>query len=253
MSPTCTWLSRRMWQGTVYRPSSRHLWYVNYFYTWFCKAWKYFWQLFNVKQARKYGLLKWTGKHSGILHGNLMNTEYRSECKHLTIDGLIIRIFNGCEVLIENSVTRVTVRHHEACRVMPNSYSSDGIFSLYGRTIMDYFSCILYLWQLHLNLNMCYQFYAKINAFFNQEKYGTAPLLYVDVEMFGGNGCENHVKTSKIMSKLHHSCKTTFPSPGRVHGNPIRVCKNNDFYPEHFHMTACISLTYALVCTCNNI
>ena len=25
-----------------------------------------------------------------------------------------IRIFNGCEVLIENSVTRVTVRHHEA-------------------------------------------------------------------------------------------------------------------------------------------
>ena len=25
-----------------------------------------------------------------------------------------IRIFNGCEVLTENSVTRVTVRHHEA-------------------------------------------------------------------------------------------------------------------------------------------
>ena len=33
-----------------------------------------------------------------------------------------IRIFNGCEVLIENSVTRVTVRHPEACRVVPNSY-----------------------------------------------------------------------------------------------------------------------------------
>ena len=33
-----------------------------------------------------------------------------------------IRIFNDCEVRIENSVTRVTVRHHEACRVMPNSY-----------------------------------------------------------------------------------------------------------------------------------
>ena len=33
-----------------------------------------------------------------------------------------IRIFNGCEVQIESSVTRVTVRHHEACRVMPNSY-----------------------------------------------------------------------------------------------------------------------------------
>ena len=33
-----------------------------------------------------------------------------------------IRIFNGREVRIENTVTRVTVRHHEACRVMPNSY-----------------------------------------------------------------------------------------------------------------------------------
>ena len=33
-----------------------------------------------------------------------------------------IRIFNGREVRIENSVTRVTVRHHEAYRVMPNSY-----------------------------------------------------------------------------------------------------------------------------------
>ena len=30
----------------------------------------------------------------------------------------IIRIFNGCEVLIENSVTRVAVWHHEACRTV---------------------------------------------------------------------------------------------------------------------------------------
>ena len=72
-----------------------------------------------------------------------------------------IIIFNGCEVLIENSVTRVTVRHHSAvrhhvaCRVMPNSYSSDGFFKLHPRTIMDSFSCILSLRQLHLHLNMC--------------------------------------------------------------------------------------------------
>ena len=30
-------------------------------------------------------------------------------------------IFHGCIVLIEKSVTRVTDRHHEACRVMPIS------------------------------------------------------------------------------------------------------------------------------------
>ena len=43
-----------------------------------------------------------------------------------------IRIFNGCEVRIENSVTRVTVRHREA---------------------YDFFSCILFIQQLHLSLN----------------------------------------------------------------------------------------------------
>ena len=31
-------------------------------------------------------------------------------------------MFNGSEARIENFVTKVTVRHHEACRVMPNSY-----------------------------------------------------------------------------------------------------------------------------------
>ena len=34
-----------------------------------------------------------------------------------------------------------------------------------------------------------YQVYAKIPTFFDQEKFGrpTTPLLYVDVETFGGN------------------------------------------------------------------
>ena len=32
-----------------------------------------------------------------------------------------------------------------------------------------------------------YQFYAKITTFFDQEKFGTAPILYVDVETFSGN------------------------------------------------------------------
>ena len=36
----------------------------------------------------------------------------------------IIRIVNGCEVLIENSVTRVAFRHHEAC--MLTRYLSTG-------------------------------------------------------------------------------------------------------------------------------
>ena len=82
-----------------------------------------------------------------------------------------------------------------------------------------------------------YQFYAKITTFFNQEKFFTTPLWYIDIETFGGNWQEIDVRMSKNDVKiivplscttvvLQPSCKTTFPSPGRVHGNPRRVCKN---------------------------
>ena len=65
-------------------------------------------------------------------------------------------------LILSNSVTQVTVSQHEArlCQqgaslVMPNSYPSDGNFNLHRRTIMDSFSCILFLRQLHLELNTC--------------------------------------------------------------------------------------------------
>ena len=44
---------------------------------------------------------------------------------------------------------------------------------------------------------MFYQFYAQIATYFDQEKFCTAPLLYVDVETFE-NWRENGVKTSKM-------------------------------------------------------
>ena len=56
----------------------------------------------------------------------------------------IIRIFNGCELWIENSVTTVTVQHREVCRVM----LSDGTFSLHQTTVMGSSSCILFLRQI---------------------------------------------------------------------------------------------------------
>ena len=152
----------------------------------------------------------------------------------------IIRIFNGCESLIENSVTRVTIRHHEACRVMPNSYPNDGIINLHRRTIMDF----IFLHTLpstiafRLEYVLFYQFYAKISTFFDQEQFGTAPfntltskrLAETDVKMTSirQKWCQNIkivILTSWSRVILHSSCKTTFPSPGRVHGNPGRVCK----------------------------
>ena len=47
----------------------------------------------------------------------------------------------------------------------------------------------------------------KITTIFDQEKLGTAPLLYVDVETLGGNRYGNDVKTSKMTSRRqnHHN------------------------------------------------
>ena len=111
----------------------------------------------------------------------------------------MIRIYDDCEVLIENSVMRVNVRHHSASLLMPSSYPSDRIFNLHRRTIMDSF----FLHTLHLTIAfrheyvLFYQFYSKLTTIFDQEKFGTAPLLYADIETFAGNRRENVVKTSK--------------------------------------------------------
>ena len=148
-------------------------------------------------------------------------------------------VFNGCEVLIENSITRVTVRLHEACRVMPNSYPSDGIqFAPMNHYRFFFLHTLPSTIAFRLEYVLFYQLYAKITTFFYQETFGTAPLLYVCVETFDGNWHENDITTSKMMSKhkivkltscmrviLHPWCKTTFPSSCRVHGNPGRVCK----------------------------
>ena len=94
-----------------------------------------------------------------------------------------IRIFNDCDVRIENSVTRVTVWHHEACRAaMP----SDGIFNSHRTTIMDSFSRILFLPQLNLNMNMRYFINFTLNiSICSQELIGSVPVCDVDVETYG--------------------------------------------------------------------
>ena len=61
------------------------------------------------------------------------------------------RIHNGYSVQLENSVTRVTVRHHSASLVMLNSYPRDGIFNQHLTTIKD--SYMLIFLCVH---SMCY-------------------------------------------------------------------------------------------------
>ena len=138
-----------------------------------------------------------------------------------------IRIFNGCEVLTENSVMRVTVRHHKACRVMPNSYPSNGIFNLHLTIIMDSFSCILFLRQLHLDLNMCcfinftlkYLHFSIKKSLVRLLSYMLTSKRLAKLMWKWRQDVKNEVKivilTSCTRVVLHLSCKTTFPSPSR--------------------------------------
>ena len=123
-------------------------------------------------------------------------------------------------MLIENSVTRETVRLHRACRVMPNSYPSDGIFNLYWRTIMDSFSCILFLRQLYLDLNICciINFTLKWQHFLIMK----SSVRLLSYRLMSKRLVETDVKTTSRRQKFKLS---KFPIPSRVHRNPGRVCK----------------------------
>ena len=68
--------------------------------------------------------------------------------------------------------------------MMRNGYPSDGIFNLHGFFFLHTLPSTV---AFRLEYVLFYQFYAKITTVFYQEKFGTAPLFYVDVETFGGN------------------------------------------------------------------
>ena len=116
-------------------------------------------------------------------------------------------------------------------------------FSVRTEQPLQIFPCILFFRRLHLGLNICcfINFTLKLLHFFDQEMFGSAPLLYSDVETFGGNWREkwrqdvkNDVKTSKSSYLCHARgssytppCNTKFLGPGRVHENSGRVCKKS--------------------------
>ena len=62
----------------------------------------------------------------------------------------IIRIYHECEGRVEKSVPRITVWHHEACRVMTNGDPEGQIFYPTRTPIMDSFSysALFYLFKI---------------------------------------------------------------------------------------------------------
>ena len=74
------------------------------------------------------------------------------------------RIHNGSSVQTENSIIRVTARHHEARRVMPSSYPSDRIFNQHLTTIKVSYSVGVWVYDLELALILGYRYDPKFST-----------------------------------------------------------------------------------------
>ena len=78
---------------------------------------------------------------------------------------------------------------------------------------------------------------AQITKCLDEEMLSLVPIWIIDVETCGGkltSTCQKWRQKIKIIILtlcttfiLHPSCKTTFPSPGPVHGNSGQVCKKS--------------------------
>ena len=86
-----------------------------------------------------------------------------------------IRIFNGLEVRIENSVMRVTVQHRKACRVMPNSYPewqnsqfarNDHYWFFFLHILPSTIAFELYM-RYFISIRLKYQYFQPRNVWFS--------------------------------------------------------------------------------------
>ena len=146
----------------------------------------------------------------------------------------IIRIFNGCEMQIENSIKRVFVWHQEACRVMLNSYPEWRKFQFAPNNQSRFF--FLHTFPSTIAFKLQYalfsQFYAKISVFSIKECSISASIYDVDVKTVGGKWRQNWCCDVKKTTWCHvressytPSCKTTFPNPSWVHGNLVEYAR----------------------------
>ena len=87
--------------------------------------------------------------------------------------------------------------YHEASRLMPNSYPEWRNFQFEPNNYYRFFYLYILLSTIAFRLEyvLFYQFCAKITTCFDQEMFGSASLLYIEIETFGGNWRENDVKT----------------------------------------------------------
>ena len=118
------------------------------------------------------------------------------------------------------------VRHHKAFWIIP----SDRIFNSHQTTFIDSLSCILFLWQLHLSLNIVMCYFMLKYLICSQEMFSSAPINNVDVKTFGRKWFQNVKQTSWGDAwEMSYTTwyKIIFPGTGQLRGNSHWVCKKS--------------------------
>ena len=138
-----------------------------------------------------------------------------------------IRISNGCEGT-ENSVTRVTIWNHEACRVMLNCYLEWRHFQFAPNKHYGFFflQILPSTNPLKLKHALFHSFYAKITTFL----FKKCSVRIFSMTLISKHLVENDIKTKQKKMHAWESSdtpwwKTTFPYTGQLHGNSCRVCR----------------------------
>ena len=129
----------------------------------------------NIRQNK----LKAKNRAPFLQWGYPKQSEWKGEDNQKTIK--IIKNFNGCAVRIENSVTMVTVRHHDACRVMPNIYPEWRNLQFNPSSHYRFFFLHTLLSTIAFRLEYVGFFlsiYAKITTFFSIKKCSVRLLSY---------------------------------------------------------------------------
>ena len=157
-------------------------------------------------------------------------------------------------MLIENSVSRVTVRHHSASRYSGNCSTSRGLpsdaeklpewrnFQFAPKNHYGFLHTLPSTIAFRLDYVLFYKFYAKYLHFSikkrfvlkgNRLSYALTSKRLAETDVKMTSRCQNDIKTSKSTYWRHarESSYTPHVSSGRVHGNPGRVCKNIHFLP----------------------
>ena len=123
-------------------------------------------------------------------------------CKYCKTVGITLYYFCNCTVLTSDQTV---------CSV---AMCSPAICKCCNRTLL-----LPSTVAFRLEYVLFYQVYAKITTFFDHEMFGTALLLYIDVEMFGGNwrqDVKNDVETSKT-SYWRHARESSYTPHVRRH------------------------------------